>query len=112
MFSPFPTLFAAPPAERDAGPAGRSSVAERLAEVARQPAFIAGVGGACWVILAAFAAWLYGRRRRKKELSHFAGTGEGASPGTPPRSPTLAPITPPATHRLSLYSILRLYAHR
>lgn len=111
-FSPFPTLFAAPPAERDAGPAGGSSVAERLAEVARQPAFIAGVGGACWVILAAFAAWLYGRRRRKKELSHFTGTGEGASPGTPPPPPTLAPITPPATHRLSLYSILRLYAHR
>ncbi|GAB0199876.1 roundabout 3 [Grus japonensis] len=62
-----------PPAERDAGPAGGTSMAERLAEVARQPAFIAGVGGACWVILAAFAAWLYGRRRRKKELSHFAG---------------------------------------
>ncbi|KAM6334352.1 LOW QUALITY PROTEIN: roundabout homolog 3 [Alca torda] len=61
----------APPAERDAGPAGGSSVAEHLAEVARRPAFIAGVGGACWVILAAFAAWLYGRRRRKKELSHF-----------------------------------------
>ncbi|XP_054659154.1 roundabout homolog 3 [Grus americana] len=61
-----------PPAERDAGPAGGTSMAERLAEVARQPAFIAGVGGACWVILAAFAAWLYGRRRRKKELSHFA----------------------------------------
>uniref|UniRef100_A0A8B9NRS3 Roundabout guidance receptor 3 n=1 Tax=Accipiter nisus TaxID=211598 RepID=A0A8B9NRS3_9AVES len=74
-----------------AAPMGGSSVAERLAEVARQPAFIAGVGGACWVILAAFAAWLYGRRRRKKELSHFAGTGEGASPGTPPPSPTLAP---------------------
>ncbi|XP_027753590.1 roundabout homolog 3 [Empidonax traillii] len=56
---------------RDAGPAGGSSMAERLAEVARQPAFIAGVGSACWVVLAAFAAWLYSRRRRKKELSHF-----------------------------------------
>jgi len=78
--------LAAPAAERDAGPAGGSSVAERLAEVARQPAFIAGVGGACWVILAAFAAWLYGRRRRKKELSHFAGT-VGATPGTPPAQP-------------------------
>ncbi|XP_068274217.1 roundabout homolog 3 [Nyctibius grandis] len=69
--SPVPASLAAPPAERDAGLAGGSSVAERLAEVARRPAFIAGVGGACWVILAAFAAWLYGRRRRKKELSHF-----------------------------------------
>ncbi|KAM9217008.1 roundabout homolog 3 [Leptosomus discolor] len=69
--APVPIRIASP-AERDAGPAGGSSVAERLAEVARRPAFIAGVGGACWVILAAFAAWLYGRRRRKKELSHFA----------------------------------------
>ncbi|XP_072740943.1 roundabout homolog 3 [Ciconia boyciana] len=89
----------APPAEQDAGPAGGSSVAERLAEVARQPAFIAGVGGACWVILAALAAWLYGRRRRKKELSHFAasfaymptgkpigaaGSRRGPSPPSPP----------------------------
>lgn len=90
---PFPMSLAAPPAERDAGLAGGSSMAERLAEVARQPAFIAGVGGACWVILAAFAAWLYGRRRRKKELSHFAGTG-AATPGkTPPRHPS--PHQPP-----------------
>ncbi|KAM6400271.1 roundabout homolog 3 [Rhynochetos jubatus] len=59
------------PLEQDGGQAGGTSVAEHLAEVAKRPAFIAGVGGACWVILAAFAAWLYGRRRRKKELSHF-----------------------------------------
>ncbi|XP_028943301.1 roundabout homolog 3-like, partial [Antrostomus carolinensis] len=59
------------PVERDVGSARGSNMAERFAEVAKQPAFIAGVGGACWVILAAFAAWLYGRRRRKKELSHF-----------------------------------------
>ncbi|XP_026719365.1 roundabout homolog 3 [Athene cunicularia] len=95
----------APPAERDVGLAGGSSVAERLAEVARQPAFIAGVGGACWVILAAFAAWLYGRRRRKKELSHFtasfaytptgkpigaAGTRRGPSLPSPPPLSTVA----------------------
>ncbi|XP_074891107.1 roundabout homolog 3 [Buteo buteo] len=112
-FSPFPTLFAAPPAERDAGPAGGSSVAERLAEVARQPAFIAGVGGACWVILAAFAAWLYGRRRRKKELSHFTasfaytptgkptgavGTRRGPSPPSPP---PLSAVAFPAPARSS-----------
>ncbi|XP_042656481.1 roundabout homolog 3 [Tyto alba] len=96
--APIPIRIA-PPAEQDAGPAGGSSVAKRLAEVARQPAFIAGMGGACWVILAAFAAWLYGRRRRKKELSHFAasfaytpagkpigaaGTRRGPSPPSPP----------------------------
>ncbi|XP_061869889.1 roundabout homolog 3 [Colius striatus] len=75
--------LAAPPAERDAGPVGGSSVAGRLAEVARQPAFIAGIGGACWVILAAFAAWLYGRRRRKKELSHFTASFAYTPPGKP-----------------------------
>ncbi|XP_059685521.1 roundabout homolog 3 [Gavia stellata] len=95
-----PMSLAAPPAERDAGPAGGSSVAERLAEVARQPAFIAGVGGACWVILAAFAAWLYGRRRRKKELSHFtasfAYTPTGKPIGAPgPRRGPSPPSPPP-----------------
>ncbi|KAM6234885.1 roundabout homolog 3 [Spheniscus humboldti] len=101
----------APPAERDAGLAGGSSMAERLAEVARQPAFIAGVGGACWVILAAFAAWLYGRRRRKKELSHFAAsfaytpTGKpigaaGSRHGpSPPSLPPLSAVTFPAPVR-------------
>ncbi|NWS16837.1 ROBO2 protein, partial [Pachyramphus minor] len=87
----------APLVERDAGPAGGSSIAERLAEVARQPAFIAGVGSACWVVLAAFAAWLYSRRRRKKELSHFTGTrGPRVSPALP-RSPSADhqhPFTP------------------
>ncbi|XP_037265976.1 LOW QUALITY PROTEIN: roundabout homolog 3 [Falco rusticolus] len=104
-------IHIAPPAEQDAGPAGGSSVAERLAEVARRPAFIAGVGGACWVILAAAAAWLYSRRRRKKELSHFAasfaytptgkpigaaGTRHGPSPPSPP---PLSAVTFPAPVR-------------
>ncbi|KAM9255737.1 LOW QUALITY PROTEIN: roundabout homolog 3 [Cariama cristata] len=73
----------APPAERDAGPVGGNSVAQHLAEIARQPAFIAGVGGACWVVLAAFAAWLYSRRRRKKELSHFAASFAYTPTGKP-----------------------------
>lgn len=102
----FPVSLAAPLVERDAAPAGGSSLAEQLAEVARQPAFIAGVGGACWVILAAFAAWLYSRRRRKKELSHFTGTGR-CYPWDP------SPLThQPLTHRPSLYSILCLHTHR
>ncbi|KAK4809408.1 hypothetical protein QYF61_009663 [Mycteria americana] len=101
----------APPAEQDAGPAGGSSVAERLAEVAKQPAFIAGVGGACWVILAALAAWLYGRRRRKKELSHFAASfaytptgkpigaaGSRCGP-SPPSPPPLSAVAFPAPVR-------------
>ncbi|KAM9519817.1 roundabout homolog 3 [Guaruba guarouba] len=62
------------PAQRDMGMVGGSSVAWRLAAVARQPVFIASVGGTCWLVLAAVAAWLYSRRRRKKELSHFTGS--------------------------------------
>ncbi|KAM6043177.1 roundabout homolog 3 isoform 3-T3 [Chlamydotis macqueenii] len=84
----------APPAERDARPASGSSMTERLAEVARRPAFIAGVGGACWVILATFAAWLYGRRRKKKELTHFtasfAYTPTAAFPSSVRGSPRVA----------------------
>ncbi|KAK2532696.1 hypothetical protein Q9233_005050 [Columba guinea] len=86
----------APPAERDMGTAGGTSVAERMAAVVRQPAFIAGVGGACWVILAALATWLYGRRRRKKELSHFAGAN-GKMRGHPVNPPvvTWTELLPP-----------------
>lgn len=80
---PHPPLLAAPPVEQEAGPVGRGGVAEHLAEMARRPAFIAGIGGACWLVLAGFGAWLYGRRRRRKELSHFTGKGTGTALGAP-----------------------------
>ncbi|XP_065507964.1 roundabout homolog 3 [Caloenas nicobarica] len=95
----------APLAERDVGTAGGTSVAERVAAVARQPAFIAGVGGACWLILAALAAWLYSRRRRKKELSHFAASFAYTPAGKPmgaagcrrgPSPPPLSAVAFPA----------------
>ncbi|XP_039940845.1 roundabout homolog 3 [Hirundo rustica] len=104
-------IHIAPLVERDAGPAGGSSLAEHLAEVARQPAFIAGVGGACWVILAAFAAWLYSRRRRKKELSHFTASFAYTPTGKPlsaagsqyglslPSPPSLSTVAFPAPVR-------------
>ncbi|XP_063273830.1 roundabout homolog 3 [Prinia subflava] len=107
----FPMSFAAPLVERDVGPAGGSSLAEHLAEVARQPAFIAGVGGACWVILAAFAAWLYSRHRRKKELSHFTASFAYTPTGKPlsaagsqyglslPSAPSLSTVAFPAPVR-------------
>ncbi|NXK44421.1 ROBO3 protein, partial [Chauna torquata] len=72
-----------PPEEQDVGLAGQGSVAERLAEMARRPAFIAGIGGACWLVLAGFGAWLYGRRRRRKELSHFTASFAYAPTGVP-----------------------------
>ncbi|XP_016159324.1 PREDICTED: roundabout homolog 3 [Ficedula albicollis] len=104
-------IHIAPLVERDAAPAGGSSLAEQLAEVARQPAFIAGVGGACWVILAAFAAWLYSRRRRKKELSHFTASFAYTPTGKPvsaagsqfglslPSPPSLSTVSFPAPVR-------------
>lgn len=78
-----PPLLAAPLVEREAGPVGRGGVAEHLAEMVRRPAFIAGIGGACWLVLAGFGAWLYGRRRRRKELSHFTGMDTGTALGVP-----------------------------
>lgn len=70
------------------GPVGWGSMAERMAAVVRRPAFIAGVSGALWLILAGFAAWLYSRRRRRKELSHFTGVDRSLGPPSAAR-PTL-----------------------
>lgn len=96
-------VSAAFPVQRDMGMAGGSSVARRLAAMARQPVFIASVGGTCWLILAAVAAWLYSRRRRKKELSHFTGTM-----GCHPWEPHLTIYHPNSIIRLSPCSILCL----
>ncbi|XP_061332166.1 roundabout homolog 3 [Pezoporus flaviventris] len=91
-------VSAALPVQRDKGMAGGSSMAGRLAAVARQPVFIAGVGGTCWLILAAVAAWLYSRRRRKKELSHFTASFAYAPNGKPmgtrrgPQPPSSQPL--------------------
>ncbi|XP_064208871.1 roundabout homolog 2-like isoform X4 [Anguilla rostrata] len=46
--------------------------ASSLSDVLRQPAFIAGLGGACWIILMGFSAWLYWRRKKRKGLSNYA----------------------------------------
>ncbi|CAL8278361.1 unnamed protein product [Arctogadus glacialis] len=55
------------------GGGGESSVslAEQITDVVKQPAFIAGIGGACWVILMGFSVWIYIRRKKRKELSHY-----------------------------------------
>ncbi|XP_056141317.1 roundabout homolog 3 isoform X2 [Lampris incognitus] len=47
------------------------SLAEQITDVVKQPAFIAGIGGACWVILMGFSMWIYCRRKKRKELSHY-----------------------------------------
>ncbi|XP_068509225.1 roundabout homolog 3 isoform X3 [Syngnathus scovelli] len=48
-----------------------ASLAEQITDVVKQPAFIAGIGGACWVILMGFSVWIYCRRKKRKELSHY-----------------------------------------
>ncbi|XP_078515094.1 roundabout homolog 2 [Lissotriton helveticus] len=57
-----------------------NSITEQITDVVKQPAFIAGIGGACWVILMGFSIWLYWRRKKRKGLSNYAVTfqrGEG-----------------------------------
>uniref|UniRef100_A0A8C6SM33 Roundabout, axon guidance receptor, homolog 3 (Drosophila) n=1 Tax=Neogobius melanostomus TaxID=47308 RepID=A0A8C6SM33_9GOBI len=53
------------------GEEGSVSLAEQITDVVKQPAFIAGIGGACWVILMGFSVWIYCRRKKRKELSHY-----------------------------------------
>uniref|UniRef100_A0AAZ3QQ69 Roundabout, axon guidance receptor, homolog 2 (Drosophila) n=1 Tax=Oncorhynchus tshawytscha TaxID=74940 RepID=A0AAZ3QQ69_ONCTS len=45
-----------------------------ISDVVKQPAFIAGLGGACWIVLMGFSAWLYWRRKKRKGLSNYAVT--------------------------------------
>uniref|UniRef100_A0AAY4B8C8 Roundabout, axon guidance receptor, homolog 2 (Drosophila) n=1 Tax=Denticeps clupeoides TaxID=299321 RepID=A0AAY4B8C8_9TELE len=47
--------------------------ANSITDVVKQPAFIAGLGGACWIVLMGFSAWLYWRRKKRKGLSNYAG---------------------------------------
>nr|XP_015193162.1 PREDICTED: roundabout homolog 3 isoform X3 [Lepisosteus oculatus]XP_015193163.1 PREDICTED: roundabout homolog 3 isoform X3 [Lepisosteus oculatus] len=54
-----------------AEPGENVSLAEQITDVVKQPAFIAGIGGACWVILMGFSVWIYCRRKKRKELSHY-----------------------------------------
>uniref|UniRef100_A0A8K9XFW0 Roundabout, axon guidance receptor, homolog 2 (Drosophila) n=1 Tax=Oncorhynchus mykiss TaxID=8022 RepID=A0A8K9XFW0_ONCMY len=57
--------------------------------VVKQPAFIAGIGGACWVILMGFSIWLYWRRKKRKGLSNYAVFPCVTSPVSPPSRPGL-----------------------
>ncbi|KAM7398628.1 hypothetical protein PAMA_006506 [Pampus argenteus] len=55
----------------DSGEESSVSLAEQITDVVKQPAFIAGIGGACWVILMGFSVWIYCRRKKRKEMSHY-----------------------------------------
>uniref|UniRef100_A0AAX7UA07 Roundabout, axon guidance receptor, homolog 3 (Drosophila) n=1 Tax=Astatotilapia calliptera TaxID=8154 RepID=A0AAX7UA07_ASTCA len=47
------------------------SIAEQITSVILQPAFIAGLGVAAWLVLMGFSGWLYCRHRRRKQLGHY-----------------------------------------
>ncbi|TRY72933.1 hypothetical protein DNTS_001127, partial [Danionella cerebrum] len=59
---------------RDVVMSRNNSISEQITDVVKQPAFIAGLGGACWVILMGFSIWLYWRRKKRKGLSNYAVT--------------------------------------
>ncbi|XP_055487876.1 roundabout homolog 1-like, partial [Leucoraja erinacea] len=45
------------------------SLAQQISDVVKQPAFIAGIGAACWIILMVFSIWLYRHRRKRSGLT-------------------------------------------
>uniref|UniRef100_A0A672K516 Roundabout, axon guidance receptor, homolog 2 (Drosophila) n=1 Tax=Sinocyclocheilus grahami TaxID=75366 RepID=A0A672K516_SINGR len=57
---------------RDVIMSRNNSITEQITDVVKQPAFIAGIGGACWVILMGFSIWLYWRRKKRKGLSNYS----------------------------------------
>uniref|UniRef100_A0A8C5T6M6 Roundabout guidance receptor 1 n=1 Tax=Malurus cyaneus samueli TaxID=2593467 RepID=A0A8C5T6M6_9PASS len=66
-------------------------LAQQISDVVKQPAFIAGIGAACWIILMVFSIWLYRHRKKRNGLtSTYAGIRKGALPG-------LLNISEPAT---------------
>lgn len=74
----------ATPPESEPGLEVGPGLAERLARVLREPAFLAGSGAACGALLLGLCAVLYRRRRQRKELSHYTGErrlGGGAGGG-------------------------------
>ncbi|XP_054901504.1 roundabout homolog 2 [Poeciliopsis prolifica] len=66
---PVSLLVAQQPVEVKKG--GELSVTEQIAGVIRQPAFIAGLGVAAWLVLMGSGGLLYCRHRRRKQLGHY-----------------------------------------
>ncbi|XP_030648056.1 roundabout homolog 2-like [Chanos chanos] len=65
---PQPIVIGAESRDVMTGEEGNNSITD----VVKQPAFIAGLGGACWIVLMGFSAWLYWRRKKRKGLSNYA----------------------------------------
>ncbi|KAJ3590514.1 hypothetical protein NHX12_008465 [Muraenolepis orangiensis] len=55
------------PPEKDRTP----GLTEQISGVVFQPAFMAGLGVASWMVLMGLCGWLYCRHRRRKQLGHY-----------------------------------------
>lgn len=54
------------------------TLSQQISDVVKQPAFIAGIGAACWIILMVFSIWLYRHRKKRSGLStSYAGIRKG-----------------------------------
>ncbi|XP_023120875.2 roundabout homolog 2 isoform X2 [Amphiprion ocellaris] len=72
--SPPVSLLLTPPLDNSSTAVKKGSdlsIAQQIANVIRQPAFIAGLGVAAWLVLMGFSGWLYCRHRRRKQLGHY-----------------------------------------
>uniref|UniRef100_A0A3B4AJR4 Uncharacterized protein n=1 Tax=Periophthalmus magnuspinnatus TaxID=409849 RepID=A0A3B4AJR4_9GOBI len=57
---------------------GGNPLSQQISDVVKQPAFIAGIGAACWIILMVFSIWLYRHRKKRSGLStSYAGIRKG-----------------------------------
>ncbi|KAI1903451.1 hypothetical protein AGOR_G00027330 [Albula goreensis] len=45
------------------------TLSQQISDVVKQPAFIAGIGATCWVVLMVFSIWLYRHRKKRSGLS-------------------------------------------
>ncbi|XP_064208890.1 roundabout homolog 1-like isoform X2 [Anguilla rostrata] len=53
--------------EGGAGP--EDTLTQQISDVVKQPAFIAGIGATCWLVLMVFSVWLYRHRKKRSGLS-------------------------------------------
>ncbi|XP_061659684.1 roundabout homolog 1-like isoform X2 [Syngnathoides biaculeatus] len=48
---------------------GAKDALSHISDVVKQPAFIAGIGATCWLVLMIFSVWLYRHRKKRSGLS-------------------------------------------
>lgn len=83
-----------------------------ISDVVKQPAFIAGLGGACWIVLMGFSAWLYWRRKKRKGLSNYAGKRKINLHGSAPKQNLKAHWVSLSLHRKLMSSQMWLHLSR